>query len=113
MQVVNGTARKGKLRMTQLSYPSPTEIQLRLGPHENDILTVVRQCAWWTRAEVEGRVPGSSEVSAVILTAERAMEPTLREILHRSFQLVFPVDGGDAEHTVGKQQDARRRRTRP
>ena len=99
--------------MAQLSYPSPTEIQLRLGPHENEILTVVRHCAWWTRAEGEGRVPGNPEVSAVILTAERAMEPRLREILHRSFQLVFPVDGGDAEHTVGKQQDARRRRTRP
>ena len=58
-------------------------------------------------------MPGNPEVSAVILTAERAMEATIREILRRSFQLVFPVDGGEAEHTVGEQQGAVRRRTRP
>ena len=110
MQVVNGMARRGKSLMTQLSYPSPTEIQLRLGPHENEILTVVRRCAWWTRAEVEGRVPGSSEVSAGILTAGRTMEPRLREILHPSFQLVFPAGGGEGEKEVRRQQAGSRRR---
>ena len=38
---------------------------------------------------------GDAEVSAVILTAERASDPTIREILHRSFRLVFPEDGGE------------------
>ncbi len=81
--------------MAHLSYPSPLEVQLRLGPREDEILTVVGRWAWWTSAEVEGRMPGSTEVSAVILTAERATETTIREILHRSFRIVFPVTGGD------------------
>jgi hypothetical protein len=81
--------------MAHLSYPSPLEVQLRLGPREDAILTVVGRWAWWTSAEVEGLLPGSSEVSAVILTAERATEATIREIMHRSFRLVFPPTGGD------------------
>ncbi len=89
--------------MAVLMYPSPPEIQLKLGPHENEILTVVRKCGWWTRAEFEGQVPGSPEVTAVILTADRAMESTIREILHRSFQLVFPAEGGESEHNASKQ----------
>ncbi len=81
--------------MAHLSYPSPTEVQLRLGPQEDAILTVVRHWAWWTRAEVEGQLPGELEVAAVILTAERTTEATIREILHRSFQIVFPSAGGE------------------
>lgn len=95
--------------MTHLSYPSSTELQLRLGPHENEILTVVRHCAWWTRAEIEGRLPGSSEVAAVILTAERRMDSTLREILRRSFKLAFPDEGGEAEHGVRRRPASRQR----
>lgn len=95
--------------MTHLSYPSSTELQLRLGAHENEILTVVRHCAWWTRAEIEGRLPGSSEVAAVILTAERSMDSTLREILRRSFQLGFPDEGGEAEPGVRRRPAARQR----
>jgi hypothetical protein len=81
--------------MAYLSYPSPTEVQLRLGAREDSILTVVRHWAWWTRAEVEGQLPGEATVSAVVLTAERPTERTIREILHRSFHLVFPADGGE------------------
>ncbi len=81
--------------MAHLSYPSLTEVQLRLGPQEDAILTVVRRWGWWTRATVEGRLPGDTQVSAVILTAARGTDPTIREILHRSFQLVFPAEGGD------------------
>ncbi len=81
--------------MAQLSYPSPTEVQLRLGPQEDAILTVVRHWAWWTRADVDVRLPGAAQVTAVILTAERGADPTIRKILHRSFQLVFPVEGGE------------------
>ena len=81
--------------MAQLSYPSPTEVQLRLGPHENAILAVVRGWAWWTRAAVEGQVAGDATVSAVVLTADRSSEATIREILQRSFQLVFPPEGGE------------------
>lgn len=81
--------------MAYLSYPSQAEVQLRLGPQEDGILTVVRHCSWWTRAEVEGRLPGEARVSAVTLTAERAADATIREILRRSFQLIFPSDGGE------------------
>jgi hypothetical protein len=81
--------------MAHLSYPSPAEVQLRLGPQENEILTVVRRWAWWTHAEVEGQQPGDAEVLAVILTAERSADATIREILRRSFHLVFPVEGGE------------------
>lgn len=96
--------------MARLSYPSPTEVQLRLGPHEDAILTVVRHWAWWTRAEVEGQVPGEPGVSAVILTAERTTEPTLREIIQRSFQIVFPAGGGEGELiTAGSGARAQRR----
>jgi hypothetical protein len=81
--------------MAHLSYPSPTEVQLRLGPQEDAILTVVRRWAWWTHAEVEGQLPGDSQVSGVVLTAERGGEAVIREILNRSFRLVFPVEGGE------------------
>jgi len=86
--------------MANLSYPSPAEVQLRLGSQEDAILTVVRRCGWWTRAEVEGRLPGSKEVSGVVLTADRGTDATIREILHRSFQLVFPAEGGDGVESV-------------
>ena len=89
--------------MAFLSYPSPTEVELRLGPHENEILSVVRKVGWWTRAEFEGQVPGNAEVTAVLLRADRAMESTIREILHRSFQIVFPPEGGESEHNASKQ----------
>ena len=95
--------------MAHLSYPSPTEVQLRLGPQEDAILTVVRHWRWWTHAAVEGRLPDDTQVSAVILTATRGTDPTIREILHRSFQLVFPAEGGDGE-PVALEPDVRTRR---
>lgn len=86
--------------MAQLSYPSATEVQLRLGSQEDAILTVVRRWGWWTHAEVEGRVPGQAQVTAVILTAARSEDRMIRDILHRSFQLVFPAEGGEGVSTA-------------
>lgn len=80
--------------MAYLSYPSANEVQLRLSAQENAILTVVRRWGWWTRAEVEGHVPGEGQVTAVILTAGRGSDPTIRRILRLSFHLVFPAEGG-------------------
>ena len=88
--------------MAYLDYPSAEEVQLRLDAAEDKILSVVRHCSWWTRAEVRGRVPGSSLVAEVILTAERAQETTIRDILLRSFQLVFPPEGGEGVLTDPK-----------
>jgi hypothetical protein len=81
--------------MPYLSYPSATEVALRLGRQEDAILTVVRRWRSWTRADVEGHMPGDAEVTAVVLTAERGTEATIREILYRSFRIVFPTDGGE------------------
>lgn len=98
--------------MAHLSYPSSAEVQLRLGAQEDAILTVVRHWAWWTRGEVEGRLPGDPQVSAVILTADRSSEALIREILRRSFQLVFPDDGGDGIQAAGGPQQRPKRGAR-
>ncbi len=86
--------------MAHLSYPSITEVQLRLEAQEDAILAVVRRCPWWTKADVEGRLPGSTTVSGVILTTTRATESTLRRILQMSFGLVFPPEGGAGQQPV-------------
>ncbi len=86
--------------MAHLSYPSTTEVQLRLGAQEDGILAVVRGCPWWTKAEVEGRLPGSATVSSVTLTTTRGVESTLRRILQMSFGLVFPPEGGAGQQLV-------------
>ncbi len=83
--------------MATLSYPSAEELQLRLEAEEGAILNVVRGCSWWTRADIEGRTPGSSTVTGVTLTATRSMDSTLRRILNLSFGLIFPQDGGVGE----------------
>ena len=98
--------------MAHLTYPTEGELQLRLGPQADAILTVVRHWAWWTRAEVEGRFPGNSEVSAVILTAERGADPMIREILQRSFQLAFPADGGEGIQGPRPASEPRKRGSR-
>lgn len=83
--------------MAHLTYPSTTEVQLRLDAQEDAILAVVRGCPWWTKADVEGRFPGSTTVTSVSLTTTRGVESTLRRILQMSFGLVFPTEGGIGE----------------
>lgn len=98
--------------MAQLNYPSSDEVQLRLDAQENAILAVVRRWGWWVRADVEGRVPGESQVTAVILTAARSEDRTIREILHRSFQIIFPAEGGPGVLTSSEPTARMRRRVR-
>lgn len=86
--------------MAHLSYPSMTEVQLRLEAQEDAILAVVRGCPWWTKADFEGRLPGSTTVSSVSLTTTRGVESTLRRILQMSFGLVFPKEGGVGHQVV-------------
>ena len=97
LPVPTGDSRKADA-MAHLSYPSATEVQLRLGAQEDAILRVVRHWGWWTYADVEGRLPGDPQVAAVILTAHRGADRTIREIMRRSFQIVFPPEGGAGEH---------------
>lgn len=94
--------------MAQLSYPSVTEVQLRLEAQEAAILAVVRGCPWWTRADVEGRFPGSTTVSSITLTTTRGVDSTLRRILQMSFGLVFPQEGGTGQRTERGAPQAKR-----
>jgi hypothetical protein len=97
--------------MAYLSYPSPMGLQLRLDAQEGAILAVIRGCSWWTGAEFEGHVPGSSMVSSVTLSAERCMDSTLRRILQMSFGLVFPKEGGLGQSSVREEaQGVKRKR---
>jgi hypothetical protein len=86
--------------MAYLSYPSVTEVQLLLDAQEGAILTVLRGCPWWTKAEVDRHAPGSTQVTSVTLTTTRAMDATLRRILQMSFGLVFPKEGGVGQRPV-------------
>lgn len=86
--------------MAQLIYPSPTEVQLRLSAQENAILTVIRGWSSWIRADIEGSLPGNAQVTAVTLTAARSEDRMIRDILHRSFQLIFPAEGGEGVATA-------------
>lgn len=83
--------------MATISYPSPVELQLCLEAQEGAILDVVRGCSWWTKADIEGRMPGVTTVTRVTLTTTRSMDSTLRRILNLSFGLIFPEDGGVGE----------------
>jgi hypothetical protein len=86
--------------MAYLSYPSPTEVQLQLDAQDGAILAVVRGCSWWTKAEVEGRLSGSTLVTGVTLTTTREMDALLRRILRMSFGLEFPQAGGIGHHPM-------------
>lgn len=80
-------------------YKSDTgELCLTLrGANENRILTTVRRWTYWRRVDVERDPADSRRCLAVTLIADAAHEPTVREILKRSFGLTFPADGGSSE----------------
>ena len=101
--------------MAYLSYPSAAEVQLRLEAQEGPVLAVIRGCPWWTKADVEGRLPGSSTASSVSLTTTRALEATLRRILEMSFGIVFPPEGGAGtppKYEAPRTRGTKRRATR-
>ncbi|RRR70264.1 MAG: hypothetical protein EI684_13605 [Candidatus Viridilinea halotolerans] len=81
--------------MTTLDMSTPGELRLVLqGEAENVILTTVRRWPHWLRAEVERNPADQSQCVAVTLVTESGQEATLREILRRSFGLIFPPEGG-------------------
>ncbi len=96
--------------MAYLSYPSPAAMQLRLDTQDDALFQVVRGCTWWTNAEIEGRLPGSTRVTQVTLTTTRAMDGTLRSILETGFGLVFPVAGGAGRPRVSAPVVPRRKK---
>lgn len=100
---------KGKLMATlDLSVPGELRLTLR-GMPENVILTTVRRWPNWLQAEVERDPSDPTQCMAVTLIADRAQEPTIREILLRSFGLRFPVEGGDQDLKLVPQTSPARR----
>jgi hypothetical protein len=86
--------------MSTLEKSAEGEVRLTLsGPDEERILATLRRWPQWLRAEVERDPVDASRTLAVTLIADQSQEATLREILRRSFGLVFPPEGGSAELT--------------
>lgn len=82
--------------MTTLDLSAPGELRLTLrGTAENVILTTLRRWPHWLRAEVERDPADVKKCRAVTLVADRDQEPTIRDILQRSFGMRFPAEGGD------------------
>jgi hypothetical protein len=96
--------------MTTLDINTPGELRLTLrGAAENVILTTLRRWPHWQRAEVEHNPADAAECLAVTLITDRGQEPTLREILRRSFGMIFPPEGGDITLKLAPTPEPRRR----
>lgn len=81
--------------MTTLDISDADELRLILsGADEDVILTTLRRWPYWLRAEVEHDPADATRCLSVTLVASRLQETTLREILRRSFGLIFPPGGG-------------------
>lgn len=97
--------------MTTLSTNAAGELCLTLrGEAENRILTTIRRWPHWQRVTLERDPADNQRCLAVTLVADVAFEPTVREILKRSFNLTFPTDGGTSELVI--QEVASTRKTR-
>jgi hypothetical protein len=82
--------------MTTLDLSVPGELRLTLrGANENAILNTLRHWPHWLRVEIERDPTDRSQISSVMLVADRTQEATIREVLRRSFGMKFPVEGGD------------------
>lgn len=93
-------SRKGKA-MASLHMGAPGELWLVLhGAAENVILTTVRRWPHWLRVEVERDPEDTTQCVSVKLVTGSDQEATLREILRRSFGLVFPPEGGSRPLTL-------------
>lgn len=92
--------------MTTLDLSIPGELRLTLrGANEDTILNTVRRWPHWLRAEVEHDPANAEQCLAVTLITDREQESTVREILRRSFGMIFPPEGGD----LAIQQKSKRR----
>lgn len=84
--------------MTTLSRAAAGEVRLILrGEDENRILATVRRWPYWRRVDIERDPDNSARCLAITLVADQIYEPIVRDILKRSFGMVFPDDGGDLD----------------
>lgn len=82
--------------MTTLDVSTPDELRLVLrGTAENAILDTLRHWPNWLRVELERDPDDAARYLSVTLIAARGQEATIREILRRSFGMIFPPEGGD------------------
>lgn len=97
--------------MTTLDVQVPGELRLTLrGADENAILETLRRWPYWLRSEVQRDPADTQQCLTVTLITGRNHETTLREILRRSFGLIFPPDGGELVYTPEVSPPPRRRR---
>jgi hypothetical protein len=97
--------------MTTLATSAAGEVCLTLrGATENRVLTTLRRWPHWNRLEVERDPTDADRYLSVTLVTDQVHEPTLREILRRSFGLTFPVEGGSSDVAVEPPVKERRRR---
>ena len=81
--------------MATLSLAESGELHLTLrGTDENRILATVRRWPYWQRVDIERDPSDAERCLAVTLIADRVYESTVRDILRRSFGLMFPEEGG-------------------
>lgn len=97
--------------MTTLDMSTPGELRLVLhGAAENVILTTVRRWPYWIRVEVEHDPADRTKCVSVTLVTGCDQESTLREILRRSFGLIFPPEGGSRTLVIPPVRESRQRK---
>lgn len=95
--------------MCTLHVGTSGEVHLTLrGEEENRILATVRHWPHWRRVDIEHDTD-TKRCIAVTLVTDQAYEPTVREILKRSFRMTFPPTGGSMELEVEPETRSRRR----
>ncbi|GAB4188311.1 MAG: hypothetical protein OHK0022_00130 [Roseiflexaceae bacterium] len=65
------------------------------GAAEDRVLTTLRGWPHWSRADIERDPQNPGSYRAVTLITARVHETTIREILKRSFGMIFPSEGGN------------------
>ncbi|NJO83929.1 MAG: hypothetical protein HC828_14835 [Blastochloris sp.] len=84
--------------MTTLLTSATGEVSLTLrGSTENRVLTTLRRWPHWNRHEIEIDPTNAERYLSITLITDQAHESTLREILQRSFGMIFPVGGGSSD----------------
>lgn len=96
--------------MTILDVQVPGELRLTLrGAEENAILATLRRWPHWIGSEVQRDPANAQRCLTVTLITDRNHEPIIREILRRSFGLIFPPEGGELTYTPEPPPVSRRR----
>ena len=96
--------------MTTLDMSTPGELRLVLrGAAENVILNTLRHWPYWLSVEVERDPLDNARHLSVTLITGQNHEVVLREILRRSFGMIFPPEGGERALIVEPKPEPARR----